>query len=165
MHWSLGETFERDVSIELAKCMIQHWFENKLNFAELVDFGRSLQWATQFIEANCENWVKFKIGITENPYRRWHDSGFGYRSNKSVCWDYMAVLYTAPTSKRDTGKLCLAPQLKRLKQASTGTLETLMIHIFEELPNCINRKGGGGDCPSEGSPHFCYVVASFGLQT
>ena len=164
VHWSLEETFERDVGIELANCMGQDWFINKINFAELVDFERSLQWAKQFIQAHYANWFKFKIGITENLYRRWHDSCFGYKNDKSVCWHYMAVLYTAPTSKPDTSKMCLAPQVKKLRQASTGTMETLLIQVFGELPGCINKKGAGGDCPSEGSPHFCYVVASVGLQ-
>ncbi len=95
---------------------------------------------------------------------RWHDPGLAYKMDKNICWDFMAVLYTAPTSKRDIIKMSLAPHVKKLTQASTGTMETVLIQIFEEQPNCINGKGGGGDCPSGGSPHFCYVVASFGLQ-
>ena len=162
VHWSLEERFQQDVGGLLQRCRDQPWFAYKIKFAELVDFGRSLQWATEFIEANCQDWCKFKIGITENPNRRWHDPVFGYNCEKTILWDYFAVIYTSPTSKRNI-KLNDKPNVKELKQTSTGMMETLLIRIFEELPNCINRKGSGADCPSEGSPHFCYVVASYAV--
>ena len=118
--------------------------------------------AKKFIVINCRDWCKFKIGITENPHRRWHDPHFGYKRSRNKLWDCFAVIYTSPTSKRTINKYD-KPKVKELKQTSTGMMETLLIHIFEELPTCINRKGAGADCPSEGSPHFCYVVASYAV--
>lgn len=163
VHWSLEQRFQQDVDNTLQKCKTEHWFSNKIKFDELVDFGRSLQCATQYVQEMSQHAFKFKIGITENPYRRWHDPDFGYKQSHPIPWDEFAVIYTSPTSKRNI-KPFDKPEVIELKQTSTGMMETLLIHIFEELPNCINRKGGGADCPSEGSPHFCYVVASYGVE-
>ena len=62
-------------------------------------------------------------------------------------WRRMHLLYAAPTSKP-------------WRDRSTGSMEKLLIEQFncELYENCINRKGGGGDCPSFGNPHFVYVV-------
>ena len=175
VHWSLEERFQQNVDIQLKKCTSEPWFDNQINFAHLVDFERSLQWATDLINENYRDWFKFKIGITENPYRRWHDSSFGYKKQNTgipvytgspkapIQGDYLAVIYTSPTSKRNV-KAYDSAKVRELRQSSTGMMETLLINIFAELPNCINRKNAGADCPSEGSPHFCYVVASYSVD-
>ena len=68
----------------------------------------------------------------------------------------MHLLYAAPTSKVKYD----GPDEKRaqLVKESTGTMETDLITMWSGHERCINRKGGGGDCPSNGSPHFVYIA-------
>lgn len=60
-------------------------------------------------------------------------------------WKFMVLLYAAPTSK---------PKVPY----STGAFEKMLIREFARVDGCINRRGAGGECPSNGSPHFCYVI-------
>ena len=69
----------------------------------------------------------------------------------------MHVLYCAPTSKWRIKPLDDAIT-RQLKAESTGAMEIALIERFSSHPRCINREGGDGDCPSNGSPHFTYVV-------
>ena len=158
-HWSLQQCFRQDVDSALHACTNQHWFANLINWEHLSDFKSSLEFAIDAIAQNAHNWYKFKIGITENVSRRWHDSKMGYKNATEVCWEYLAVLYTAPTSKCKINAWD-SDEVASLKRASTGLMETLLIKNFSELPNCLN-KAAGGDCPSDGSPHFCYVAVAF----
>ena len=98
--------------------------------------------------------AEIKIGITDNPFVRWVNRGHGY---ERAGWTMMYLLYAAPTSKVRVDPLD-SESRRRLKMESTGAMETELINRFHHYPQCINRAGGGGDCPSNGSPHFCYVV-------
>ena len=163
VHWSLNPRFQEDVENTLRYCRQQLWFDDKLSMLSLDSWDESVQLATNFIATNFNSWWKFKIGITENPFVRWNNSGFGYKHEKEIMWDYFAVIYCAPTSKVTAAKFASEGK-KELIRTSTGSMDNLLIGRFADLPNCINRVGGGGDCPSYGSPHFCYVVASWSIE-
>ena len=73
----------------------------------------------------------FYVGITENPAMRWADH--------MDTWDFLEVLAEAPTSR------------------ITAALESRLLREFGDAFGCQNV-GSGGERPSRGSPHFCYVV-------
>jgi len=87
---------------------------------------------------------KFKIGITEDPMDRFYNEIYGYGTAAGGNYSKMYLLYVAPLSK---------PRVPD----STGRMEINLIARFKEDPNCLN-KGPGGECPSNGSPHFVYVA-------
>ena len=92
----------------------------------------------------------FKVGITENPSLRWklylREGG----------WTIMSVVYAAPISKWSI-KRFEPPLLKKLRRVSTGAMERELIKHVCDLPECQNS-APGGERPSDGSPHFCYIV-------
>ena len=69
------------------------------------------------------------------------------------------MLYVAPISKWKLHALD-SEKTKALKSTSTGAMERLLVDKFRHLPECIKRQAGG-ECPSNGSPHFCYVVGRY----
>ena len=76
---------------------------------------------------------------------RWYNSEHGYRLDKGHPWIWMFILYAADTSK---------PRV----QHSTGSFEKALCSRLAHDVDCLNRKGAGGECPSNGSPHFAYVA-------
>ena len=108
------------------------------------DFDEARIAATQYIHQTLSGACEFKIGITENPYIRWTNRGFGYA--RSGDWIGMVLLYAANTGNKHV-------------HDSSGRMETLLIKEFAGLDvGCLNRVGGGGECASRSSPHFTYVV-------
>ena len=97
---------------------------------------------------------QFKIGITERPDLRWPM----YKNSKDdIKWTTMFILYAAPTSK---SAMCSSDStaLQALKKTSTGSMEKHLIRFFRGLfDNCVND-APGGERPSDGNPHFTYVV-------
>jgi hypothetical protein len=102
----------------------------------------------------------FKIGITENPRNRCDQ----YRAEAlsappdKVVWETMHIIWASVTSK---------PWIP----ISTGAMETRLIDHFttdDALPygagKCLNRRGGGGECPSAGNPHFLYCAVQVYLR-
>ena len=139
-HWSEGDHFNMSVDNVLVSCVCEGWFTD----ASLVDrdFQISVNAASEYIRGEvCPACSDFKIGITENPYVRWHDDEFGYGP---AGWIGMTLLYYAPFSSA-------------LRHGSTGSMERALIVIFRDDDKCKNiAKGGEG--ASRSSPHFTYVV-------
>ena len=156
-HWSAIAAFRQAVSDMLpgARC---DWFSSEpLEFLDLTDFDKCASDAERFILSNVVGQYEyFKIGITENPYQRWVRSDCGYERSG---WNFMYVLYVAPTSKWKLEPMD-SEKTKALKSTSTGAMERLLVDRFMTFPDCINRQPGG-ECPSNGSPHFCYVVGRY----
>ena len=71
-------------------------------------------------------------------------------------WITMSVAYVAPISKWFIRPF-EHPPLEKLKRVSTGTMERELIKHVRDLPECQNN-GPGGECPSDGTPHFGYIV-------
>ena len=71
----------------------------------------------------------------------------------------MSVVYAALISKWSI-KRFEPPLLKELRHVSTGAMEPELIKHVREFPECQNS-APGGESPSDGSPHFCYIV--FGI--
>ena len=159
MHWSLTEDFIDRVGQVLAGALHQPWFRIAQCFdvMDLRDFQGCVNHAIQWIEVNRAQWGDYKIGITENPHRRWCNADHGYAYATENTWSAMHILYSAPTSK---WKLHIAEtfESRALKIGSTGAMERALIREFKGIQGCVNR-ADGGDCPSDGSPHFVYVVA------
>ena len=116
-------------------------------------FSRIVVYILQNICPACD---QFKIGITENAYVRYN---LTYLGNE---WGEMHVVYCAPTSNWKIHKY-MSSERKMLMSTSTGTLERALIKQFrgksaaERHPQLYNREAGG-ECPSNGSPHFLYVI-------
>ena len=85
---------------------------------------------------------EFKIGICVDPKWRWFVCAGGAYSKS---FTKMTLVYVANSSK---------PKDRR----STGNMEIAQIEKFKSYVNCANR-APGGEMPSNGSPHFCYVVS------
>ena len=94
------------------------------------------------------------FGITENPYTRWTRRDCGY---DHFGWEYMCLLYTAPTSK-SSARGINTEQERVLRSESTGAMEIKLISEFSIETGCLNRAGAGGESPNGGCPHFVYVV-------
>ena len=158
-HWSKDLAFAQGVSDTLAMCRGQSWFESNLGAVDLADRQLCFDSAVDFINSKKHRWSTFKIGICENPYLRWTDQAIGgYAWDPRHDWVFMAILYAAPTSKHRILQT-MGDDAKALRMASTGRMEIDLIDVFHADAACLNREGGGGDCPSDGSPHFLYVVA------
>ena len=102
----------------------------------------------------------FKIGITESPWSRCDQ----YRAEAlsappdKVVWETVHVIWASVTSK---------PWI----WISTGRMEIRLIEHFttdDALPygagKCLNRRGGGGENPSFGNPHFLYCAVQVYLR-
>ena len=162
VHWSLSQRFYDDVDSRLRQVDGQPWFDKHvMDAANLHDYEGCVSDASSYIMSNCDHWYRFKIGITENPEHRWNNSRYGYAH--SPMWDVFCVLYAAPSSKWNVKKY-ESESMTSLKRSSTGAMERRLVKQFAGFPNCINRPDSGGDCPSDGSPHFCYVVYSHALD-
>ena len=155
-HWSLDPNFLSSVNAVLEKMDNEPCFNaDFLIKSDLTDFDTCFTSAIDFIEAHVSGWDLFKIGITENPWLRWHNTSFGY-AWEADDWNCMFLLYCAPTSKHKV-LVTDSPATKALKLTSTGAMEIRLVEHFQEYPECKNT-GRGGECPSGGSPHFTYVV-------
>ena len=144
IHWTRDDAFWNGVDDILSYSVDRRWFDHKFWLEAPVTFDRALAAAVDYINDNIVGtWLEYKIGITENPFLRWTRNDCGYQHDG---WSTMFLLYAAPSSK---------PRI----QDSTGAMEKQLISVFAGNANgCINRKGAGGDAPSDGSPHFTYVV-------
>ena len=131
----------------LSPCMKQYWWRGDFFYDAPVDYDPCLQASADFILDNISGNFEYKIGITEHPMCRWYNTEMpGYEwDNKQNPWLFMAILYAAKTSK---------PTVEH----SSGSFEKELCQMMEHDNDCLNRIGAGGDCPSNGSPHFVYVV-------
>ena len=86
---------------------------------------------------------EFKIGITVDPKWCWFTCAGGAYSKR---FTKMTLVYVANSSK---------PKHRH----STGNMEIAQIEKFKYDDRCLNV-ADGGETPSGGSPHFCYVVSN-----
>ncbi len=159
-HWSEDDQFWDSVERKLSRCFSEPWFSNVYFYTSPEKFQENLGESTYFIanqvDGRCD---EFKIGITEDPWDRWWRTDCGYHLPQQN-FHTMYLLYAAPTSKHKIEKFDSA-ETKALKSESTGAMEISLISRFAGQAVhsiCLNREGAGGECPSNGSPHFVYVV-------
>ena len=153
-HWSDSKLFREGVNGMLGKLKKQPWFDRRvLDLLDLSDWQCCVNSILSYITATVDSGSCriFKVGITEHPSRRW----------KKYCreegkWITMSVVYVAPISKWFIRPF-EPPPLEKLKRVSTGTMERELIKHVRDLPECQNN-GPGGESPSDGTPHFCYIV-------
>ena len=124
-------------------------------------FERVHSYVTLLVSSNMVE--TFMVGITERPDLRW-ESSWGYGPKKH--FDAMHLLFASVTSKK---------QNHEWSHTSTGLMETKLVESFSGDKNRImsgvtgnrkmlNKEYSGGEHPSEGSPHFLYVVLQFTLE-
>jgi hypothetical protein len=153
-HWSASPQFIQSVFALTKPCVDLPWYDGILPYtAELrpLVFAVALQHSINFIRA----WIQpkgniYKVGITGHPQERFAGKKVAHAYIRSqIPFRYMTILWTAPTSRKELNE-------------SSGKMEVELIKVFnaETDPNCINRKGAGGECPGRGSPQFTYVVWS-----
>ena len=136
-----GVTWQQLSSRPVVPCQRQAWFDDGYLFVAPSDFTSNLRESSRYVKEHIvDNCHEFKIGITENPWRRWFKEGW-YRDQG---WEKMTMLYAAKSSKP---RVC----------DSSGAMEIALIKALGDEVTCINKMKGG-DCPSNGSPHFTYVV-------
>ena len=156
-HSSESQTFFDDVEAKLQCCLDHPWYKNDFFWDAPSRCSECLVAATRFIVAQMQTYSQLKIGITENPWARWNriDCGYGHAGEFS----HMFLLYAAPTSKSKINAWD-DDVARKLKVESTGAFEKELIKEMHRLLGdaCLNRKGAGGECPSNGYPHFAYVV-------
>ena len=140
-----SEEFWKSVTISLQEPRMQLWCKCDFFDHAPADFASCLIASASFITGSISGTYQYKIGITNNIMGRWLSDEIGYALNKKHPWLFMAILYAAPTSK---------PAVPY----STGCFEKQLCALLAYDPDCINRMGAGADCPSRGSPHFCYVA-------
>jgi hypothetical protein len=153
-HWFDDPDFWDGVSRALGQSFDEPWFDNSFFFTAFEfkpwRFEACVDEILALIRDRFADGSTYKIGITENPYSRWWrpDCGYGHPKNHQHRFSKMMLVYAAPTSKPKHAE-------------SSGSMERELIkYCNSELDSsCLNRPGGGGDCPSNGSPHFVYIVS------
>ena len=149
---ALDTSFDDGVDEVLACCIGKPWFDGSFFWNAPREFAANADAAIAFITRRC-SMHQFKIGITERPDLRWP---MYTNSKDGVKWTTMFLLYAAPTSK---SAICSSdsPAQQASKKASTGSMERHLISFLRDFDNCVND-APGGERPSDGSPHFTYVV-------
>ena len=136
-HFIDDPIFMDQVEVVLAELCGTDWAVPSLSLRCLTSsFERNVRVCTNAVNAIINNCNEFKIGITVNAIARWKLYGGKFTR--------MYILYFATSSKP-------------WHEGSTGKMEQRLIHIFRNKSGCLNT-GDGGECPSFGSPHLCYVV-------
>jgi hypothetical protein len=149
---ALDTFFDDGVDEILDYCTGKPWFDSSFFWHAPREFAANADAAIAFIIRNCIM-HQFKIGITERPDLRWP---LYKKSTDHIKWTTMFLLYAAPISK---SAMCSSdsPSLQALKKTSTGAMEKHLIRFFNNFDGCVND-APGGERPSDGSPHFTYVV-------
>ncbi len=128
----------------------QPWFDETFFKKAPMTYQESLDACCNYINKFiCGVYRQWKVGICRNPHERWTNDDHGYKLDVEEPWLVMVMLYAAPSSKP-------------WHVESTGNHEKELIKRLarhDQSNGCINRVGGGADCPSFGCPHFTYVVA------
>ena len=153
LHWSQEKKFKNAVNDVLFTCkqrigrrFVNFIDEYKLDLSDFAGVCDVTLAHVQFdIAPRC---TMFKVGITENPLRRW--------TMLAREFDSMMVVYAAPTSKTRIF-LTDGPEKVDLKLSSSGALEIKLCSVLNSHPKSCNRLPGG-EHPSEGWPHFTYVA-------
>ena len=154
--WTEDPKFWERVEDVLAVCLPYDWFSNDFFWDAPPLFAANKMASANFIRELLSGGQvrKFKIGITEHPWQRWK---LYKAERKFERFRTMHILYAAKTSKWKITPYD-SDRRKELKSTSTGAMEINLVAEFEGYPECVNRPGSGGECASDGSPHFVYVV-------
>jgi len=142
-----------------SNCVDGEWFEiAHVPFWNMIPgyrFTQACSDAQLFIlERAPFEWAKFKIGITEDPYTRWHNPECGHRR---AGWRGMSLLFAASTGKSRINSFD-PPALRRAKATSSGAMEIWLIVALSDCEEMMNKRNTGGEGASNECPHFVYVV-------
>ena len=142
-----------------SNCVSGEWFEiadvSFWNRTPGYRFTQACSEAQLFIlEKVPFEWTKFKIGITEDPYIRWHNPECGHRR---AGWCGMSLLFAASTGKSRINSFD-PPALRRAKATSSGAMEIWLIVALSDCEEMMNKRNTGGEGASNECPHFVYVV-------
>ena len=144
-HFTKSDEFWDSVEKVVTHYMDDAWFStadrtfNDLN----EDWEHNVSTVATAIKSIALGSRQFKIGICLDPKWRWFVCAGGAYSKS---FTKMTLVYVAKSSK---------PKHRE----STGNMEITQIEKFKDYGNCLNR-APGGEMPSNGSPHFCYVVSN-----
>ena len=142
-HFTKSGEFWESVEKEVRYYMNDEWFSTA-DFNDLSeDWERNVSTVARAINSIALGSRQFKIGICRDPKWRWFVCHGGKYSKN---FTKMAIVYAAKSSKPKHSE-------------STGNMEIAQIAKFKDYDNCLNR-APGGEMPSDGSPHFCYVVSN-----
>ena len=142
-HFTKSGEFWESVEKEVRYYMNDEWFSTA-DFNDLSeDWERNVSTVARAINSIALGSRQFKIGICRDPKWRWFVCNGGKYSKQ---FTKMTIVYVAKSSKPKHSE-------------STGNMEIAQIAKFKDYDNCLNR-APGGEMPSDGSPHFCYVVSN-----
>ena len=155
LHWSMDPQHDADAERVLSRCMGEPWFSTDFFWDSPRGYHANYDAARVFISGRIEHRYQFKIGITEDPHFRWFRPDCGYHG----VFETMFILYSAATSKTKI-HMCDSSETRLRKRESSGAMEKRLIRFFANgtANGCLNREGAGGENPSNGTPHFVYVV-------
>ena len=155
LHWSMDPQHDADAERVLSRCMGEPWFSTDFFWDSPRGYHANYDAARVFINGRIEHRYQFKIGITEDPHFRWFRPDCGYHG----VFETMFILYSAATSKTKI-HMCDSSETRLRKRESSGAMEKRLIRFFANgtANGCLNREGAGGENPSNGTPHFVYVV-------
>ena len=142
-HFTKSDDFWGSVEKVVTHYMNDEWFSTA-DFNDLSeDWERNVSTVARAINSIALGSRQFKIGICRDPKWRWFVCDGGKYSKN---FTKMTIVYAAKSSKPKHSE-------------STGNMEIAQIEKFKSDDNCLN-KADGGEMPSDGSPHFCYVVSN-----
>ena len=144
-HFTKSGEFWESVEKEVRYYMNDEWFSTA-DFNDLSeDWERNVSTVERAVKSIALGSMEFKIGICRDPKWRWFVCNGGKYSKQ---FTKMTIVYVAKSSKPKHSE-------------STGNMEIAQISKFknESYPHCLNE-APGGEMPSDGSPHFCYVVSN-----
>lgn len=150
-HWSMDEMFQQHAKDLLDDCKNKWWYKGAIPYIRIglhLDYEIALNHSIEFIRANVQSLMTtYKIGITCCPLHRFEGGTKHAYIHDSNEFSNMKILWVCVHSRKD-------------KKDSSGRFETSLIEIFNSdvCEFCINRPGGGADCPARGSPNTVYVV-------
>ena len=144
-HFTKSNEFWDSVAKEVLYYMDDEWFStaDKTMKDLSEDWERNVSTVARAINSIALGSRQFKIGICRDPKWRWFVCDGGKYSKN---FTKMTIVYAAKSSKPKHSE-------------STGNMEIAQIAKFKDYDNCLNR-APGGEMPSDGSPHFCYVVSN-----
>jgi hypothetical protein len=144
-HFTKSSEFWDSVEKEVRYYMDDEWFSiaDKTIHDLSEDWERNVSTVERAVKSIALGSMEFKIGICRDPKWRWFVCDGGKYSKN---FTKMTIVYAAKSSKPKHSE-------------STGNMEIAQIAKFKDYDNCLNR-APGGEMPSDGSPHFCYVVSN-----
>ena len=84
--------------------------------------------------------LKFKVGITTDPFHRWHNESWGYVHER--IYSHMCIIAIVSTAE------------------SASYVEAAVLREYGSHPCCQNKAPGGEGCKADAKPGFVYVVSA-----